>query len=99
MARPAAKKRMFRFSENHNQIATTMISSNAFSRVSASSPIAAPNANNHLIADCCNQPQRQAHEEHVQHGFLQQAVEEDRRRPERQREAGGEADLPREQAL
>ena len=80
----------------------TAISSSAFSRVSASAAIAAPSANHRPVdapdPDPCDQPQRQAHEEHVEHGLLQQAVEKDRRRPERERQAGDEADALREQA-
>src|SRR3954463_7521035 len=50
-----------------------------------------------MIDQAAQNPERQAHEEHVQHGLLEQAVEKDRRRVNRQAEAGDQADARTEQ--
>jgi hypothetical protein len=44
-----------------------------------------------------NQPQRQREKEQIENGLLQQSVEKDRRRVDRQTDAGGEADCRRKQ--
>ncbi len=86
----------------HTKVTTTK--TRAFSRVRLRPPIARPRASHDVGSRTPGQnprdePDAQADEEHVEHGLLQQRIEEDGRRVERQAESrdpsGAAAEQPR----
>ena len=83
---------------------TMTTNTSAFSRVRLSPPIARPSAQPsataaRLVDETGDQPERQREEEQIEHRLLNQCVEEDRRRVDRQRESRQQPDARREESI